>query len=160
MSTDHSPIFFSFSKNLETPMGNGLWKFNNSLCCNIDYPTKLKNHIKLNQKAILKENITDEQMIWEYIKYEVRIFSVSFSKHYAKDKRTKTFTLEKKLKELEANANFKFDNHYLECKNNLEQIHQEKANGIKIHIFFYKHKAYKHMNPQNWPKIQHILSIY
>ena len=25
--------------------------------------------------------------------------------------------------------------------------------------FFYKHKAYKHMNPQNWPKIKHILSI-
>ena len=36
------------------------------------------------------------------------------------------------MKELEAKANFKFDDHYLECKNNLEQIYQEKANGIKI----------------------------
>ena len=57
---------------------------------------------------------------------------MSFSRQYVKDKRTKTFTIEKKLKELEANANFNFDNHYLECKNNLEQIYQEKANGIKI----------------------------
>ena len=34
-------------------------------------------------------------MIWEYIKYEKRKFSISFSKHYAKDKRTKIFILEK-----------------------------------------------------------------
>ena len=59
-------------------------------------------------------------MIWEYIKYEIRRFSISFSKQYAKDKRTKTFILEKILKELEAKANFKFDDHYLECKNNIE----------------------------------------
>ena len=71
-------------------------------------------------------------MIWEYIKYEIRKFSISFSKPYAKDKRTKAFTLEKKLKELEANANFNFDDHYVECKNNLEQIYEEKANGIKM----------------------------
>ena len=38
----------------------------------------------------------------------------------------------KKSKQLEANANFHFDDHYLECKNNLEQINQEKANEIKI----------------------------
>ena len=36
------------------------------------------------------------------------------------------------MKELEANAKFQFDDNYLECKNNLEQIYQEKANGIKI----------------------------
>ena len=36
------------------------------------------------------------------------------------------------MKQLEANVNFNFDNHYLECKIYLEQIHQEKANGIKI----------------------------
>ena len=98
MSTDHSPIFLSFSKNPEKPRENGLRKFNNSLCCNIDYTTKLKNHLKLIQKTILKENIADEQMIWEYTKYEIRKFSISFFKRYAKDKQTKTFILEKKLK--------------------------------------------------------------
>ena len=36
-------------------------------------------------------------MIWEYIKYEIRKFSISFSKQYAKDKRTKTSILEKKI---------------------------------------------------------------
>ena len=37
-------------------------------------------------------------MIWEYIKYEIRKFSISFSNEYAKDKRTKTFILEKNQK--------------------------------------------------------------
>ena len=95
VSTDHSTIFFPFSKKLEIPRGNGFWKFINSLCSNTDYTTKLKNHLKLIQKTILKENITDEQMIWEYIKYEIRKFSIKFSTQYAKDKRTKIFILEK-----------------------------------------------------------------
>ena len=30
-------------------------------------------------------------MIWDYIIYEIRKFSIEFSKQYAKDKRTKTF---------------------------------------------------------------------
>ena len=71
-------------------------------------------------------------MIWEYMKYETGKFSISFSKQYAKDKRIKTILLENKLKQLEANANFNFDDHYLEYKNNLEQIYQEKGNGNKI----------------------------
>ena len=125
-------MIFSFSKNLETPYGNGLWKFNNSLYSNIDYTTKLKNHLKLIQKTILQENITDEQMIWEYIKYEIKKFFISFSEQYAKCKQIKTFILQKKLKQLEANSNFNFNEHYLECKNNLEKIFQEKANGIKM----------------------------
>ena len=51
----------------------------------------MKNHLKLIQNTILKKNITDEKMIWEYIKYEIRKFSISFSKQHAKDRRTKTF---------------------------------------------------------------------
>ena len=58
----------------------------NSLCSNFNYTTKVKNHIKLIQKTILIENITDEKIIWEYIKYEIRKFSISFSNQYAKDK--------------------------------------------------------------------------
>ena len=37
-----------------------------------------------------------------------------------------------KKNHLETNANFNFDEHYLESKNNLRQIYQETANRIKI----------------------------
>ena len=46
----------------------------------MDYTTKLKNHLKFIQKTILKENINDDQMIWQYIKYEIRKFSINISK--------------------------------------------------------------------------------
>ena len=39
-------------------------------------------------------NITGEKMVWEFTKYEIRKFSISFSKQYAKDKLTKTTILE------------------------------------------------------------------
>ena len=61
------------------------------------YAVILITLLKLIRKTMLKENITDEQMIWEYIKYEIRKFSISFSKQYAKDKRTKEIILEQKL---------------------------------------------------------------
>ena len=109
-------------------------KINNFVCSNIDYTTKLKNHLKLIQKTILKENITDEQVIWEYIKYAIRKFAIEFSKQYAKDKRTKTFILENRLKQLEAIPNFQFDNDYLKCKNNLEQIYQKKQMELTFGI--------------------------
>ena len=41
-------------------------------------------------------------------------------------------TLESKLKELEQNPECIFDRNYLEYKNKLEQIYEEKATGVKI----------------------------
>ena len=50
----------------------------------MDYTTKLKNHLKFIQKTILKENINDDQMIWQYINYEIRKFSINISKQMLK----------------------------------------------------------------------------
>ena len=44
------------------------------------------------------EQITDEQLCWEYIKYEIRKFSIRFSKENVKKARAETVTLENKLK--------------------------------------------------------------
>ena len=46
------------------------------------------------------EQITDEQLCWEYMKYEIK-FSILFSKVKAKKTRAQTVTLENKLKELD-----------------------------------------------------------
>ena len=70
------------------------------------------------------EQITDEQLCWEYIKYEIRKFSILLSKENAKKTRAETVTLENKLKELEQNPD-------LDCRNNFEQIYEEKANGVR-----------------------------
>ena len=66
------------------------------------------------------------------MKYEIRKFSILFSKEKAKKTRAQTVTLENKLKELEQNPDCIFDRNYLDYKNKLKQIYEEKANGVKI----------------------------
>ena len=80
LSTDHSPIFFSLSKNIDISRGEGLWKFNNSFRHNPDFVTELKNNLKVICNGMSAEQITDEQLCWEYIKHEIRKFSIRFSK--------------------------------------------------------------------------------
>ena len=40
--------------------------------------------------------------------------------------------MENKWKELEQNPSYIFDNVYLDHKNKLEQMYEEKANGVKV----------------------------
>ena len=61
-STDHSHIFFSLSKSIDISRGKGLWKFNNSLCHEPDFVTKLKNNLKVICNRMSAEQITDEQL--------------------------------------------------------------------------------------------------
>ena len=76
--------------------------------------------------------IADEQLCWEYIKYEIRKFSVRFSKEIVRKTRAETVTLQNKLKELEENPDCIFDQNYLDYKSKLEQIYEEKTNGLTI----------------------------
>ena len=67
LSTD-SPIFFSFSKNIDISRGRGLWIFNNSLYHKSDFVTKLKNNLKVIYNKMSAEQITNEKLCWEYTK--------------------------------------------------------------------------------------------
>ena len=133
LSTDHSPIFFSLFKNIDVSRGKGLWKFNKSLCQKPDFVTELKSHLKVIRNRMSSEQITDEQLCWEYIKYETRNFFIFFDFQKKMPKTgAEIVTLENDLKELEQNPECIFDPNYLEYKNKLEQIYEEKANGVKI----------------------------
>ena len=68
-----------------------LWKFNNSLALNSDFVDKMKAHIVSTQKNLDKENIRDDQARWEYLKYEIRKFSIKFSKLLSKNTKTQIF---------------------------------------------------------------------
>ena len=80
--------------------GHGFQKFNNSLLSDQSYVTKtnLIQAFHSNQKFI-----PNAQLKWEILKYEIRKFTINYSKRLAKErKENKT---EKKLKELEGNLN-------------------------------------------------------
>ena len=81
------------------------------------------------------EQITDEKLCWEYIKYEIRKFSIRFSKEKAKKTRAETVTLKNKLKELEQNPDCIFDRNYIKYKSKLEQICEWYEFGVKSSNF-------------------------
>ena len=60
----------------------------------------MKEHISNCFNLLEKENILDDEVRWEYLKYEARKFSIKFSKAQAKKLRMERVLLEKKPKKL------------------------------------------------------------
>ena len=105
LSADHFPISFTLRRSQITAKGKGLWIFNSSLTLNKEFVEKIKEHISTCLNLLEKENILDVQVRWEYLKYEVRKFSIKFSKAQAKKIRLERVLLGKKLKNLGSNRN-------------------------------------------------------
>ena len=61
----------------------------------------MKEHIYTCLNLLEKENIVDDQVRWEYLKYEARKFPIKFSKAQANKLRLERVLLEKKAKKLE-----------------------------------------------------------
>ena len=78
--TDHSPIIASYVKSIFLNFGKNFWKFNSSLINDESYVEQMKEYI-INKKRILFQNEDlNNQSKWEYLKYEIRKFTINFSK--------------------------------------------------------------------------------
>ena len=99
LSSDYSPVLFSLSKGKDYLRDKASWKVNSFL-------TKEQNHI-IEIKKLIGSFCTKEkfffnvQLKWEFIKYELRKFTVNYTKHIAKEKRQQQANLENQLKMLE-----------------------------------------------------------
>ena len=113
--------------------GKGFWKFNNSLTSNDDYVEKMKNQISETIRMLDQDKITDKHLRWEFLKYEIRKFTINFSKKLVKEENKDRNFLEKELKKLEKNLNnLQTNEYYLGCKQKLQNIYIKKVNGIRI----------------------------
>ena len=110
-----------------------MWKFNNSLTSNKDYIEKMKKHIAFTLEVCDKENICNGQVKWEYLKYQIRKFTIDYSKKHAKQLRLERTQLEDKLKHFEKTITLDLNENeeYNECKSKLEDIYQIKVYGIR-----------------------------
>ena len=131
--TDHSPITFWYCKNGESNRGRGFWKFNNSLIENGEYVHQMKKFISDTLNELFNENILDDQVNWEYLKYNFRKYTINFSKKLAKNTNKNIVDLETKLMHFEKSyANYVDNIDYKVCKQQLDAIYKEKAKWIKI----------------------------
>ena len=79
ISSDHSPILNSFSKEKQNNKHSGFWKFNNSLLSDNIFKEKLKQHIQNIKNG--NEFSNDPQIKWEFLKYQIRKFTIRFSNY-------------------------------------------------------------------------------
>ena len=102
--------------------GKGFWKFNSSL-------TKDQNYI-----CTTNESLNNRQLKWELLKYEVRKFTINYTKQIAKEKKRQQRTnLENQLKILEKCLD-EDDNptKYNEIRNELDAIYDHILEDIHI----------------------------
>ena len=130
---DHSSFTFSYCKNEESNRGRGFWKFNHSWIENEEYVHQMKKFISDPLNELFNENILDDQVKWEYLKYNIRKYTINFSKKLAKNTNKNINDLESKLKHVEKDYENYVDNiDYKLCKQQPDAIYEEKAKGIKI----------------------------
>ena len=60
--------------------------------------------------------------MWEYLKYEIRKFSKTFSKEPARSKKIESSALETKLKILESKIRDRDNPEYVHCKEELDEL--------------------------------------
>ena len=113
--------------------GKGLWKFNISLTSNDDHVEKKKNQISETLRMLEQDEITDKHLRWEFLKYEIRKFTINFSKKCVKEENKDQNFLEKELKKLEKSlTNLQANEYSLGRKQKLQNIYTKKVNGIRI----------------------------
>ena len=131
ISTDHSPVHLSLLKENKHTIGNGFWKFNSSLIKDHMYVSEIK-HLA---SSFLSNDICNmnAQLKWELLKYEIRKFTIDYTKRKAKEKRKQQAYLESELKKVENNLE-NSDNlrKYERLKNDLELIYDHLAEGVRL----------------------------
>ena len=91
----------------------------------------MKNHIATTTIFLNVENKFDDEIRWEFLKYEIRKSSIYFFVSEAKKRNKEMNTLENKT--FEGNlTNNEGNEDYLKSKRDLNYIYDQKIEGIKI----------------------------
>ena len=135
-STDHSAIMIKFRSYNQGKKGPSFWKFNNSLLENEEYITEITQTITEYKNELDVCNITNPQLRWELLKYEIRKFSIYFSKKLARERRSRYTDIETEIIRIEQQNRWQenadlVDKHDQLLKD-LEQQHNYITEGIII----------------------------
>ena len=127
--SDHSIITIELELVDTQRRGRGYWKFNNSLLNDKQYVTLIKDTIS---SVLANTNYENKNLLWEYLKCQMRTETISFAGKRAKQQKDKENYLEKQLHILEKDIDKSEDNflHYKTIKSEWENIQTIKLNGI------------------------------
>ena len=129
ISTDHSPVCMDITVDDGViQRGPGFWKYNSSLNKDPVYKERLCNIIRtfLNEAQDM-----DKQLKWELLKYEVKKFTMQYTRNSSRQKQERKQQLEDKLQTLLENDEQESDEYKVAHKN-LDEIYDDIATGVRI----------------------------
>ena len=111
--------------------GRGTWKFNNNLLNVKHYIDLIKRTIS---NVIQEAKFENKNVLWEYLKCQIRTDTMVYASQKAKIKRAKEIELENRLENLEQNLQNNENNFlkYQLLKNEWEDKQRERTNGIMV----------------------------
>ena len=92
----------------------------------------MKTAIVETEQQLDSEQIKDDQVRWEYLKFKIRDQTIAFSKVLSANKRKGIFSLGRKLLSLEKEFEFQESETYINTKKEIDNIYDQKAEGIRI----------------------------
>ena len=125
--SDHSPVLLTLDASKNNKRGRGLWKFNNSLLQEESFRDGISNTVC----ATLADNTdSNPHVLWELLKYDVRKFSIKFSKDRSKLKKIDKQYHENIVQSFESNPNVSIlQEEYNNSKIWLESWYTETTKG-------------------------------
>ena len=133
IKSDHSAIVLHLQPTVDNLKGPGFWKLNTSLLDDNEYLEQLKEKMSQIRNAYA-DAMQDKRVLWEWMKYNIRDFTIQYSKAKARERRsveqnleTKLLDISKRYEENPSNENFRI---YEKYKAELEQFYEFKVKGI------------------------------
>ena len=134
IKTDHAAIGLVLGEIGEVK-GPGMWKMNASLLDDEEY----LNYLNVNIPQWIAEGekeLSDKRCIWDWVKYNVRMHAIKYSKEKAKQRNEKEKLIQQEYKEatrlFENEPNDLSKSRLNEIKERLELFYEEKTNGIIV----------------------------
>ena len=100
--SDHSTVILKLRPLLGVKRGPGYWKLNNSLVNDKLFVSQTNS--KLEDYFHKTMEISNPVIRWDFLKFKMRQFCMSYSKQKSRERKQKRMSLESKLKKLENNV--------------------------------------------------------
>ena len=125
VNTDRSAVYLRLGALDEINRRPSSWKSNNSLFNDTTFVDDMSDFIEKCKSYDLTQ-LTDPRLKWEFLKYKMKSFSVTYSKNKARDRNSERLGLESKVNHLEFTLTTdtceELKKEYEESKAKLEQL--------------------------------------
>jgi hypothetical protein len=120
ISTDHSAVRLLLSSFPLNAHGPAYWRLNVSLLQDNDYIKAIQNSYPI-WKQEYNDLGNNPAKRWDFLKYKIRNFSITFSKVKARNARQRRINLEKELQNIEGQLSTESNNEIIDKYENINQ---------------------------------------